>query len=103
MDPTRRTATLAGWLMIITFVTSIGALIFYGPVLKAGYVTGAGADHRVAFGALLEMVLIVANIGTATVLYRSSSDRTKASPSATSPLASLSAASSPLASSASSR
>ena len=69
MDPTRRTARIAGWLMIITFVTSIGALILYGPVLKAGYVTGAGADHRVAFGALLEMILIVANIGTATVMF----------------------------------
>jgi Domain of unknown function (DUF4386) len=69
MDSTRRIALVVGVFMVITFITSIPALILYGPVLKAGYVTGAGADHRVAFGALLEMILIVANIGTAVGLY----------------------------------
>jgi hypothetical protein len=33
-----------------------------------GYFVGAGADSRIALGASLEMVLIVANIGTAVVL-----------------------------------
>ena len=71
----RRTASLAGWLFIATFVTSIPAqLIFYGPVLgdaNVNYVTGAGADAHtwVAMGALLEVLLIIANIGTAVVLF----------------------------------
>jgi hypothetical protein len=58
-------------LYLITFITSIPALfVFYAPVLTdARYIVGAGADTSVAFGALLEMILIIANIGTAVVLY----------------------------------
>jgi hypothetical protein len=33
------------------------------------YILGAGADIGVQWGALLEMILIIANIGTAVVLY----------------------------------
>ena len=71
MNPLRRTASLAGWLFIITFVASIPAyFILYGPVLDhPNYIVGAGADNRIAFGALLEMIVIIANIGTAVVLF----------------------------------
>jgi hypothetical protein len=71
VDPTRRTALIVGWLFIITFVVSIpAALLLYTPVLdNARYIVGAGADNRIALGALLEMILIVANIGTAVVLF----------------------------------
>ena len=72
MNPTRRTAFVAGVLFIITFAVSIpAALLLYTPVLdNAKYIVGAGAaDNRIAFGALLEMILIVANIGTAVVLF----------------------------------
>ena len=70
----RRIATITGWLWIITFVTSIPArFIFYAPVLKEGqeYVLGQGDDAMtmIAIGALLEMILIIANIGTAVVPY----------------------------------
>jgi len=34
-----------------TFVFSVPAAILYGPVLKAQYVLGSGADHRVFLGA----------------------------------------------------
>src|SRR5437588_11393267 len=68
---TRKIARLAGWLFVITFITSIpAALILYVPVLDdLRYVLGAGADTRVFWGALLEVILVVANIGTAVVLY----------------------------------
>jgi hypothetical protein len=68
---TRRTALIAGVLFVITFVVSIpAALVLYTPVLDhANYIIGAGADTRIALGALLEMFLIVANIGTAVVLF----------------------------------
>ena len=72
MNPTRRTAFVAGVLFIITFAVSIpAALLLYTPVLdNAKYIVGAGAaDNRIAFGALLEMILIVANIGSAVVLF----------------------------------
>jgi hypothetical protein len=72
MNPTRRIALVAGVLFIITFVAGIPpALSLYLPVLDdARYIVGAGAaDNRIALGALLEMILIVANIGTAVVLF----------------------------------
>ena len=71
MSPLRRTASLTGWLFIITFVASIPAFfIFYEPVLDhPNYIVGAGADNRIALGALLEMIVIIANIGTAVVLF----------------------------------
>jgi hypothetical protein len=59
-------------LYLITFITSIPAFfVFYAPVLDdPRYIVGAGgADNSVAFGALLELLLIIANIGTAVVLY----------------------------------
>ena len=105
MDSTRKTAFVTGVLFIITFVTAIPAVfLLYPPVLDdAGYVVGAGADGGVALGALLEVLLIIANVGTAVALFPVSGGRTKGSPSAMSPLASSSAPSSPSASSASSR
>ena len=70
----RRIATFTGWLWIITFVTSIPArLFFYAPVLdhEGNYVTGAGSDARtlLGIGAVLELLLIISNVGTAVVPY----------------------------------
>ena len=71
MDSTRRTSFITGVLFIITFVTSIpAALVLYTAVLDdANYVVGAGADTGVALGAFLEVLLIVANVGTAVALF----------------------------------
>jgi len=70
---TRRIATLTGWLWIVTFVTSIPArFIFYAPVRdEPNYATGAGdaAWAFVATGAVLELFLIISNVGTAVVPY----------------------------------
>ena len=57
-------------MFLITFITSIPAYFFLVPVLDdPRYIVGAGADTRVSFGAFLELLLIIANIGTAVVLY----------------------------------
>lgn len=70
MDSTRRTALVAGVLFVITFVASIPAVLLYGPVLSdPGYVVGPGADGRVFLGAFLEVITVIANIGTAVVLF----------------------------------
>jgi hypothetical protein len=71
MNPLRRTAFVAGLLFIVTYVTSIpAALALYSVVLDhTNYIVGTGADGRIALGALLEMILIAANIGTAVVLF----------------------------------
>jgi hypothetical protein len=68
---TRMIATVTGWLFLITFITSIpAAFVFYPPVLNdPTYIISAGADMKVSLGALLEVILVVANVGTAVVLY----------------------------------
>ena len=57
-------------LFIITFLTSIPALALFQPVLDdpAGYIAGGGEDNQIYLGVLLELLLIIANIGTAVVL-----------------------------------
>ena len=63
-------ARVTGVLFLITFVTAIPAVFLYDPVLNdPGYIVGAGADTRVFLGAFLELLLIVANIGTAVALF----------------------------------
>lgn len=70
MDPMRKTALAVGVLFILTFITSIGAVLAYGPVLSDhSYITGAGADSGVFVGAFLELFLIITNIGCAVVLF----------------------------------
>jgi hypothetical protein len=67
---TRKAALATGILFIITFITSIPALLLFGPVLNdAGYIIGGGADNRVFLGAFLEVLLIIANIATSIVLF----------------------------------
>jgi hypothetical protein len=68
---TRTIATATGVLFLITFITSIpAAFVFYPPVLNdPNFIVSAGADMGVRLGALLEVILVVANIGTAVVLY----------------------------------
>jgi branched-subunit amino acid transport protein AzlD len=59
--------------MVVTFVTSIPAyFILYAPVRdNPSSITGAGPDPTasVALGAVLELILIIANVGTAVVPY----------------------------------
>jgi hypothetical protein len=66
----QKRARIFGVLYLITFATSIPAALLYRPVLDdpAGYIAGAGHDKRILFGALLELLLILANIGTAVVI-----------------------------------
>ena len=70
MSLDQKRARWFGVLYLITFVTSIPALLLYEPVLRdpVGYIAGAGHDKRILLGALLELLLIFANIGTAIVI-----------------------------------
>jgi hypothetical protein len=71
VSPSRRISFTFGVLFLITFVTSIPALLLFQPVLDdpVGYVANGGSDNRIFFGAFLELLLIIANIGTAVVVY----------------------------------
>src|SRR5450432_4575693 len=66
----QKRARVFGVLYLITFITSIPALLLYEPVLRhpVEYIAGAGHDKRILFGAFLELLLIIANIGTAVVI-----------------------------------
>jgi hypothetical protein len=67
----RRTSLAAGILFLITFVASIPALVLFQPVLDdpAGYIVGTGSDGRILLGVVLEMIVVLANVGTAVVLF----------------------------------
>jgi len=71
MSLDQKRARIFGVLYLVTFITSIPALLLYEPLLQhpAGYIVGAGHDNRVLFGVLLELLLILANIGTAVVIF----------------------------------
>jgi Domain of unknown function (DUF4386) len=59
-----------GVLYLITFVTSIPALVLYEPALRhpVACIAGSGNVNKIYLGALLELLLIIANIGTAVVI-----------------------------------
>jgi hypothetical protein len=70
MDSLRKTALVTGVLYLVTFITSIPALVLYGPVLNdTHYILGAGADTRIFVGAFLEVLLAIAGIGTAVAIF----------------------------------
>jgi hypothetical protein len=66
----QRIARITGVLWIVTFITSIPAYLLYNPVLDdTGFITGTGSENAVLVGAFLELLLIIANIGTAVAPY----------------------------------
>jgi hypothetical protein len=71
MSLDQKRARWFGVLYLLTFVTSIVGLLLYETVLRhpVSYIAGAGHDKQVLVGALLELVLILANIGTAVVIF----------------------------------
>ena len=68
-DSMRRTSLAAGILYLLTFV-SIPTLALFQPAReRADFILGAGDDTGVLWGALSEVVVALAGIGTAVVLY----------------------------------
>lgn len=68
MSPLRKTALIAGVLYLVTFV-SIPTLFLYLPVRGANYIVGPGPDTAAVVGGMLEMIVALACIGTAIVLF----------------------------------
>jgi uncharacterized protein DUF4386 len=71
MEQDQRNARIFGVLFLITFITSIPALALYQPVLDdpAAYISGGGKGSQIYLGVLLELLLIIANVGTAVVVF----------------------------------
>ena len=70
----QKTARLFGWLFIATFVTSLAAKALFvsgvgGSFSELRFIPGAVSENSVYLGAILEFLLIVANIATAIVIY----------------------------------
>ena len=70
MSLDQKRARWFGVLYLITFLTSIPALALYEPALRhpVACIADAGHDTQILLGALLELLLIIANIGTAVVI-----------------------------------
>jgi hypothetical protein len=70
VDPMRRTARIAGVLYLLTFV-SIPTIGLYKPVKDhvGAFILGAGSETGVMWAALSEIVVGLAGIGTAVVLF----------------------------------
>lgn len=64
----RKISLTAGLLYILTFV-SIPTLAMYAPVKNANYILGAGPDTTAIVGGILEIIVALAGIGTAVVLF----------------------------------
>src|SRR5258708_211550 len=68
MSPHRKTSLAAGVLYLLTFV-SIPTLALYGPVKGANYLMGSGSDTAAIIGGILEIIVALAGIGAAVVLF----------------------------------
>lgn len=68
MSAMRKTSLAAGVLYLLTFV-SVPTLAIYGPVKSVNYVLGAGPDTSAIIGGILEIIVALAGISTAVVLY----------------------------------
>jgi hypothetical protein len=66
----RNHARASGIFYLLTFASSIPALLLIQPVLNdAGYITGAGQDTRVLWGCLLDFVNAITAVGSAVAVY----------------------------------
>src|SRR3954447_19686880 len=67
----QKRARVFGVFYLLTFVTSIWALVLYESVLRhpVSYIASGGHDTQILFAALLELILIITNIGTAVVIF----------------------------------
>ena len=68
MGSLRKTALAAGVLYLITFI-SIPTLFLYSEVKDPNYLLGSGSVTPVLVGGLLEVIVALAGLGTAVVLY----------------------------------
>ncbi len=68
MSAMRKTALAAGALYLLSFV-SIPTLFLYSAVHKTNYIIGSGSDNAVVIGVILELIVALAGIGTAVVLF----------------------------------
>ncbi|MFL6518129.1 MAG: DUF4386 domain-containing protein [Bacillus sp. (in: firmicutes)] len=67
----KKAAKIVGVLFILAAVTAVVGLILYKPILKGPdyLITGSEHANQVILGALMELILVVSAIGTATTMF----------------------------------
>jgi hypothetical protein len=69
MNSLRKTSLVAGLFYLLTFVSIPAPFFFYAGVRAPNFIVGPGPDTPVFVGAILEIIVALAGIGTAVALY----------------------------------
>ncbi|MFP5116038.1 DUF4386 domain-containing protein [Bacillaceae bacterium C204] len=71
MNSNKKAAKIVGVLFILAAVTAVIGLNLYDPILKGADYLIKGSEHanQVILGALMELILVVSAIGTATTMF----------------------------------
>lgn len=70
MNPDRKNAAIIGILFIIATVSAILGLVSYAPILSPDYlIKGAENANQIIFGAICELILVCAAIGTSITFF----------------------------------
>ena len=69
MSSTRKSALAAGVLYLLTFVSMPIAFLYTSVLTNPNYIVGPGPDTPVVIGAILEIIVALAGIGTAVALF----------------------------------
>ncbi|MEH7334535.1 DUF4386 domain-containing protein [Neobacillus drentensis] len=71
MNSTKKAAKIVGVLFILAAVTAIIGLILYDPILNGPDYMINGSEHanQVVLGALMELMLVISAVGTATTMF----------------------------------
>ena len=69
MDSSRKSSLAGGVLYLLTFVSMPIGFLYSAVLNDPNYIVGAGTDTAVIIGAILEIIVALAGIGTAAALY----------------------------------
>lgn len=71
MDSNQKAANIVGILLILATVTAVAGVLLYDPILNGPDYMINGTEHanQVVLGALMELILVVSAVGTATAMF----------------------------------
>ncbi len=71
MKTSKKTAKLIGILFILAAASAIAGVLLYNPILNSSdyLIEGSAHGNQVILGALMELILVVSAIGTATAMF----------------------------------
>ena len=71
MNSNQKTARIVGVLFLLAAISAVIGLLLYDPILNGSdyLIEGAAHANQVSLGALLELILVVSVVGTATAMF----------------------------------